>query len=65
MATQTITRCRRYRKVPSLTDAQVGSRVSDQGKQGKCARLRGHILIVLEGRIECQSCGATWKDEGF
>jgi len=56
----------RYRKLPSLTwDRGRTADLSQAGKEGRCSRLTGHVLVVKGDRIECQSCGATWRDERF
>jgi hypothetical protein len=63
MTTATTERITKYRKLPALDGSY--SVEGDKQKQGRCARLTGHTLIVKGDRIECQSCGAAWKDFGF
>jgi len=54
----------KYRKLPALTWTTQRN-LSQASKEGRCARLTGHTLIVKGDRIECQACGAAWKNEGF
>lgn len=61
MDTQKVTK---YRKQPAMRGSAYGVE-GPKEREGRCSRLTGHVLIVHEGRIECESCGATWKDEGF
>lgn len=56
----------KYRKLPALgakPPAEV--EIYPAAKEGKCARLTGHTLVMRDGKIQCQDCGATWVDEGF
>lgn len=63
MAT-TIAVTQRFRKLPALSQT-FRSDEAPAGKEGRCARLTGHVLVVKGDRVECERCGATWKDEGF
>jgi hypothetical protein len=53
-----------YRKLPALTWTTQPN-LSQAGKEGRCARVTGHTLVVLGDVIKCQSCGSVWRDQGF
>jgi hypothetical protein len=59
----------RYRKMPALSGGGLGScmRKDDYpaGREGRCARRTGHTLVVEDGRILCNDCGAEWQDFGY
>jgi hypothetical protein len=56
-----------YRKLPALSggDSHKTRELYPAAKEGRCARLTGHSLIIKGDEIVCIDCGATWRDEGF